>query len=71
VSSTRRRRLLVARTNGGDVLAGEFVKCVWGGSTGFLKSIEPNGMGLVWWIKSPGHYEIIHTSLLRQAKARL
>lgn len=68
--SSRRRRLLVARRAqhfAADVLAGEFVQCVWGGPVGFLKSKEKNGYGLVLWIKHPGCYEIIDTKLLKRA----
>lgn len=70
--SSVRRRLLVARIANvrGDVLAGEFVQCLWGGPIGFLKSTEENGMGLVLWLKQPGFREIIHTSLLKQAPER-
>jgi hypothetical protein len=64
-----RRKLLVARANRrGDVLAGEFVQCLWGGPVGFLKSVQSNGVGLVWWIRQPGRYEIIDTKLLKRAE---
>jgi hypothetical protein len=51
----------------GDVLAGEFVQCLWGGPVGFLRSVEKNGVGLVLWLRHPGRYEIIDTKLLRRA----
>lgn len=51
----------------GDVLAGEFVQCLWGGPVGFLRSKEKNGIGLVWWFRVVGRYEIIDTKLLRKA----
>jgi hypothetical protein len=66
-SSSRRRLLAAKLSKRGDVLANEFVRCLWGGPVGFLISVEPNGMGLVHWLKQPGFREIIHTSLLKQA----
>lgn len=41
-----------------------------GGPTGYLRSVETNGMGLVWWLRQVGAYEVIHTSLLKPAKER-
>lgn len=68
VWSRFRRRTLIARPGlRGDVLAGEFVQCQWGGPVGFLKSVEKNGMGLVFWLRQPGRYEIIDTRLLKRA----
>jgi hypothetical protein len=63
------RRLFAGsiRDRPGDVLAGEFVQCLWGGPIGFLKSKETNGIGLVWWFNVVGRYEIIDTKLLRKA----
>jgi len=63
------RRLFAGplRDRPGDVLAGEFVQCLWGGPVGFLRSKETNGTGLVWWLCRVGHYEIIDTRLLRRA----
>lgn len=67
--SLLRRRILAARSDNkaADVLAGEFVQCVWGGPVGFLRSKERNGIGLVWWFCCVGRYEIIDTRLLRKA----
>ena len=67
--SLLRRRMLAARSANqpSDVLAGEFVQCLWGGPIGFLRSKEKNGMGLVWWFRQVGRYEIIDTRLLRKA----
>lgn len=66
--SIRRRRIPMARqVVAADVLAGEFVQCLWGGPIGFLRSKEKNGYGLVLWIKYPGCYEIIDTKLLKRA----
>lgn len=72
VAGSTPRRLLIARVGNerGDVLAGEFVQCLWGGPTGYLRSVETNGMGLVWWLRQVGAYEVIHTSLLKPAKER-
>lgn len=68
MSDRRRKLILVGRSKrNGDVLPSEFVQCLWGGPVGVLKSVEKNGMGLVWWIKHPGFYEVIDTKLLRQA----
>jgi len=50
----------------GDVLAGEFVQCLWGGPIGFLRSTT-NDYGLVFWLRQPGRYEIINLNLLRKA----
>jgi hypothetical protein len=63
------RRLFAGSLNNrpGDVLPGEFVQCLWGGPTGFLKSKEKNGTGLVWWMGRVGRYEIIDCRLLRKA----
>lgn len=63
-----RRKILLARASvRGDVLAGEFVQCLWGGPVGFLMSVEKNGVGLVWWMRHPGRREIIDTRLLKRA----
>jgi hypothetical protein len=67
--SLLRRRLIAARMENrpSDVLAGEFVQCLWGGPTGFLRSKEANGIGLVWWFCRVGRYEIIDCRLLRKS----
>ena len=67
--SDRRRPILMVplAKQAGDVLPSEFVQCLWGGPVGILRSVEKNGVGLVWWLKHPGFYEVIDTKILRQA----